>query len=68
MGAWGNRVLRDHGRFLVVNPRYRPAFAYTRNADRFVTEIHKAGYATAPGYAKAVIALMQQHNLYRYDR
>jgi len=60
--------VRDHGRFLVVNPRYRPAFAYTRDANRFVVEIHKAGYATAPGYAKAVIALMQQHNLYRFDR
>jgi flagellar protein FlgJ len=59
----------DHGRFLAIdNPRYRPAFAHTRAPDRFTTEIHKAGYATSPGYAKAIIGLMRQYDLYRYDR
>jgi hypothetical protein len=60
--------VRDHGHFLVVNPRYRPAFAHTRNPDRFATAIHRAGYATAPGYARAVISLMRQYQLYRFDR
>jgi flagellar protein FlgJ len=41
---------RDHGRFLTTNSRYKPAFAYTRDADRFLTEIWKAGYATDPDY------------------
>lgn len=59
----------DHGRFLAVdNPRYRPAFAYTSVPDRFAVAIHRAGYATSPGYARAVIGLMRQYGLYRYDR
>jgi flagellar protein FlgJ len=61
--------VRDHGRFLAVdNPRYRPAFAHRRSADRFTVGIHRAGYATSPGYAGAVIALMRQYRLYRYNR
>jgi flagellar protein FlgJ len=60
--------VRDHGRFLAVdNPRYRPAFVHRRSADRFTVAIHRAGYATSPGYARAVIGLMRQYALYRYD-
>jgi uncharacterized protein YraI len=58
----------DHGRFLVVNPRYRKAFSYVNNPDQFAREIHKAGYATSPTYATSLIRLMRQYNLYRYDR
>jgi flagellar protein FlgJ len=61
--------VRDHGRFLAVdNPRYRPAFAHRGSADRFTVAIHRAGYATSPGYAKAIIGLMRQYRLYRYNR
>ncbi|MFC0528398.1 sporangiospore maturation cell wall hydrolase GsmA [Phytohabitans kaempferiae] len=58
----------DHGHFLNVNPRYKNAFAYSNNPDRFAQEIHKAGYATSPTYAQNLIALMKQYNLYRYDK
>jgi uncharacterized protein YraI len=58
----------DHGRFLVVNPRYRKAFSYTRDPNRFAIEIHKAGYATSPTYARNLINLMKRYNLYRFDR
>ncbi len=58
---------RDHGRFLRVNSRYKPAFAYTRNADAFLYQIWKAGYATDPQYVSKVRGLMQSHNLYQYD-
>jgi hypothetical protein len=60
--------LSDHARFLVVNERYKGAFAYARDADRFATAIHQAGYATSPTYARNLINLMSDHDLYRYDR
>jgi uncharacterized protein YraI len=58
---------RDHGRFLTVNDRYAPAFAYTNNANQFLYQIWLAGYATSPTYVTNVQALMQQYNLYQYD-
>lgn len=58
----------DHGRFLTTNPRYQKAFAYSHDPDRFAIEIHKAGYATSPTYARNLINLMKRYNLYRYDR
>ncbi|MEJ3744697.1 sporangiospore maturation cell wall hydrolase GsmA [Actinomycetes bacterium KLBMP 9797] len=58
----------DHGHFLTVNPRYQKAFAYSHDPDRFAIEIHKAGYATSPTYARNLINLMKRYNLYKYDR
>jgi uncharacterized protein YraI len=58
---------RDHGLFLTTNSRYHPAFAYTRDANQFLYQIWKAGYATGPTYVTNVTALMVQYNLYRYD-
>lgn len=61
------RSVLDHGHFLRNNSRYSNAFKYTNNPDRFAFEIHKAGYATDPGYTSLLISLMQRYNLYRYD-
>ena len=36
--------IRDHGNFLSVNSRYKPAFAYTRDANKFIWRVWKAGY------------------------
>jgi flagellar protein FlgJ len=58
---------RDHGRFLTTNSRYRPAFNYTHNADQFLYQMWKAGYATSPTYVANVGNLMSQYNLYQYD-
>jgi flagellar protein FlgJ len=58
---------RDHGHFLRTNSRYRPAFAYTRDADEFLRQIAKAGYATDPKYVDKVKGLMRSHDLYQYD-
>lgn len=65
----------DHARFLVENPRYRPALAAAKNlqfstGERsrcFCREIARAGYATDPNYAQKLIQIMQDHDLYRYD-
>src|SRR4051812_26054899 len=48
---------RDHGRFLTTNSRYRPAFNYTHDADQFLYQIWKAGYATSPTYVANVQSL-----------
>ena len=60
--------ITEHARFFLRNRRYAPALKFKDDPDTFSREIHKAGYATAPNYAEALIALMRQHNLYRFDR
>jgi uncharacterized protein YraI len=58
---------RDHGSFLRSNERYHPAFAYTRDANKFIFYVKKAGYATDPKYVTKVTGIMAANNLYRYD-
>ena len=59
--------MRDHGRFLRENSRYKPAFAHIHDAKAFARAIHKAGYATDPQYSNKLIGLMDKFNLYQYD-
>ena len=49
----------DHDRFLLVNPRYRAAFQYTRDPIRFAIEVAKAGYAENPNYASILTGAMK---------
>ena len=58
---------RDHGNFLRVNSRYKPAFAHTKNANKFIWAVWKAGYATDPNYYTKVTGIMAAHKLYQYD-
>jgi flagellar protein FlgJ len=58
---------RDHGNFLRVNSRYKPAFAYTKDANKFIWTVWKAGYATDPNYYTKITTLMAQYKLYQYD-
>jgi flagellum-specific peptidoglycan hydrolase FlgJ len=58
---------RDHGNFLKVNSRYAPAFAYTRDANKFIWNVWKAGYATDPNYYTKVTGIMAANGLYQYD-
>jgi hypothetical protein len=60
--------MRDHGRFLRDNPRYKPAFAHSRDANAFAQAIHRAGYATDPKYSTLLIGIMKQWDLYKFDR
>jgi hypothetical protein len=59
--------MRDHGRFLRANARYRPAFAHSSDPNAFARAIAKAGYATDPAYADKLISLMRANDLYRFD-
>jgi uncharacterized protein YraI len=58
---------RDHGNFLRVNSRYKPAFSYTTDANKFIWQVWKAGYATDPNYYVKITTLMASYNLYQYD-
>jgi len=57
---------REHGRFLRDNPRYAPAFQ-TMDAESFCRAIHAAGYATDPHYSDALIGIIRDNDLTRYD-
>jgi flagellum-specific peptidoglycan hydrolase FlgJ len=59
--------ITDHARFFLRNRRYARALQFKNNPEAFAREIHKAGYATGPDYADQLIALMRQHDLYRFD-
>jgi flagellum-specific peptidoglycan hydrolase FlgJ len=58
--------IRDHAEFLLTNPRYRGAFAYTSGAT-FAMAIAAAGYATDPDYASKIVSIIKAHNLSTLD-
>jgi flagellar protein FlgJ len=58
--------IHDHALFLLGNPRYRPAFAYTTGA-LFAQAVAAAGYATDTDYAAKIIAIIKQHHLSALD-
>lgn len=56
--------VRDYLQFFHDNPRYHPALrGYARSGDarRFAYDIASAGYATAPGYGRQLVTLMERH-------
>lgn len=58
---------RDHGSFLRSNSRYAPAFGYTKDANKFIWNVWKAGYATDPNYYTKITGIMAANGLYKYD-
>jgi len=56
---------REHARFFGKNPRYAEAVKHRKDPVRFLEEVAKAGYATAPDYATVLTKLvgMIQRNL-----
>ena len=58
---------RDHGNFLRVNSRYKPAFQHSKDANKFIWAVWKAGYATDPNYYTKVTGIMAANKLYQYD-
>ncbi|HIV58217.1 MAG TPA: sporangiospore maturation cell wall hydrolase GsmA [Candidatus Stackebrandtia faecavium] len=58
---------KDHGQYLKENPRYAAAFAHSDDADRFIKEVHRGGYATDPKYTDKIVSLMKEYDLYRFN-
>lgn len=50
----------DFAEFIRSNPRYANALAVAEDGKAFISEIHKAGYATDPDYAGKVSQVMTQ--------
>lgn len=52
-GSW-SESFADYARFVQANPRYRQALASAADSGAYLHELHKAGYATDPGYAAKI--------------
>jgi flagellum-specific peptidoglycan hydrolase FlgJ len=58
--------LNDHAQFLLTNPRYAGCFDFTDGVG-FAEAVAEAGYATDPGYAKKITAIIRGNNLLGFD-
>jgi len=59
----------DHSRFLANNSRYRRLFSLSRTDYRgWAHGLKACGYATNPQYAQKLIGIIEQYQLYLYDR
>lgn len=59
--------MRDYGR-LVTSGRYAGTLAHRRDPAAFLAELARSGYATTPGYAGRVQAVIRHEGFGRYDR
>ncbi|ASI88661.1 flagellar assembly peptidoglycan hydrolase FlgJ [Vibrio mediterranei] len=50
----------DYVKFLNDNPRYQSALNGNQSSERFIRDIHQAGYATDPNYADKVLRVKAQ--------
>ncbi|MHB9833808.1 glycoside hydrolase family 73 protein [Paraburkholderia terrae] len=64
-GSW-LEAIDDRAAFLLNNPRYKPAFAYT-SGPTFACAIAAAGYATDPKYGQKIVSIIKAHNLSTLD-
>ena len=58
--------LQDRAQFFFRNPRYAKCFRETTGPG-WARAVAAAGYATDPGYADSLIAIMRCRNLRQYD-
>jgi flagellar protein FlgJ len=63
--GWLGSIL-DHAQFLLTNPRYKSAFAWTDGAS-FAKAVAAAGYATDPQYAAKIVSIINAHKLTALD-
>ena len=58
----------DHSEFLMNNPRYSKLFKLEKTDYKgWSNGLKECGYATSPTYAKALISLIERHELFKYD-
>jgi len=60
---------RDHSQFLATRTRY--AFLFELEPDDYsgwANGLKKAGYATSPHYARQLVRIIEENQLYRYDQ
>jgi flagellum-specific peptidoglycan hydrolase FlgJ len=57
----------DHAQFFYDNPRYADALKVKDDPIAFARAIEAAKYATDPGYADKIIALIDEFELTQYD-
>ncbi len=58
--------INDHAKFLLTNPRYKPAFVYTCGIN-FAQAIAACGYATDPQYGQKIVSIIKAHSLSMLD-
>lgn len=59
----------DHSEFLLTRPRYANLFKLRRDDYKgWAYGLKKAGYATNPDYAEALIKIIEDERLYVYDK
>jgi flagellum-specific peptidoglycan hydrolase FlgJ len=58
---------QDYGKFLTANARYKAAFTYKNNPEKFADQLQTAGYATDPLYAKKLKSIISTYYLNEYD-
>ncbi|BEG98273.1 glucosaminidase domain-containing protein [Bacteroides sedimenti] len=59
----------DHSKFLVSGSRYAFLFNYeVTDYKSWAIGLKKAGYATDPSYANRLITIIEDYELYKYDR
>ncbi len=60
---------RDHSDFLRSRDRYKSLFELKQTDYKgWARGLKKAGYATDPGYADKIITLIEDYELYRFDK
>jgi len=53
---------KDYIDFVSTNKRYQQALQQGDNAERYIEELHKAGYATDPQYSEKIKSIMNSNN------
>ncbi len=60
--------IEDYAKFITTNSRYKAALKYPKDAEKYITEIWKAGYATDPDYVSKVMNIIINNDILKYDK
>lgn len=59
---------RDHSKLLITMDRYKPCFKCRNDYKCWAKSLKAAGYATDKKYAEKLISIIEQYELYKYDK